>query len=784
VISALLDWSWIRLALRSAVTRGIAGMKFLTGGAYYPAPMTTIDPAASPPSTQALPAASRLLPLLYATTIFLSALLLFAVQPMFAKMVLPKLGGAPTVWSVAMVFFQGALLAGYVYAHLLIRFVPLGIGALVHLGLFATATLALPIGIAHGFGTPPTHDVALWLIGLFAASIGLPFAVLSASAPLLQAWFASTAHPQARNPYVLYAASNLGSFAALIAYPFVIEPWLTLNIQAQSWTIGYGVLALFVAAASLFVAGRASVAVAESSDARVTMQDRLTWIALAAIPSGLVIAVTSHITTDVAAAPFLWVLPLALYLLTFVAVFRDRPWLAHATVAKAVPFLVAPLAIGLLGRDHVFWLAMAVVNVVAFVLLALLCHGEVYRRRPAPARLTEFYLFVSLGGVIGGIFAALIAPQVFSRVYEYPILIAAAVLVLPGFWSQGWRRVAADAGPILAIAGIAAAVKFAFDLRLPGDAEVPFQVGLVVLAAAMLLLRTRPDRLFALVVLTFVLTALWQPGFNRIEIARSFFGVHQVVETNDGHRLLFHGTTLHGAQRMGGHAGLPEPLTYYYFGGPISEAIAAARSARSLDRVAAVGLGTGSLACHRTGKEAWTFYEIDPEVVRMARDPRLFSFLSACAPQTSIVLGDARLTLAASSERYDLIVLDAFSSDAIPVHLLTREALAGYLSRLRPGGVIVMHLSNRHMELGRVVAAVAASEGLVTWLKHESRPEVSPPEFKLSSIVAVLARERAHLGDLPQRPGWRELEAPSDIPVWTDDYSDILGAILRKKFGW
>ena len=269
-----------------------------------------------------------------------------------------------------------------------------------------------------------------------------------------------------------------------------------------------------------------------------------------------------------------------------------------------------------------------------------------------------------------------------------------------------------------------------------------------------------------------------------VETARSFFGVHRVVETADGrHRLLYHGTTLHGAERIG-EAGQPEPLTYYYFGGPMSDAIAATRAARGrLVQVAAVGLGTGSLACHKHAAEAWTFFEIDPDVVRIARDPRRFSFLSICAPGIPVVLGDARLTLAASPQRYDLIVLDAFSSDAIPVHLLTREAIAGYLARLADNGVLVLHISNRHMELARVVAAVGAAEDLVTFIKQDDRPEQKPPDFKLNAIVAALARKPADLGDLPQRPGWREMPPEPGVTAWTDDYSDILGAILRKKFG-
>ena len=513
-------------------------------------------------------------------------------------------------------------------------------------------------------------------------------------------------------------------------------------------------------------------------------------MALSAIPAGLVIAVTSYLTTDVAAAPFLWVLPLALYLLTFVAVFRERPWIANESVARAVPFMVAPLAIGLIGRDHVFWLAMVAINLIAFVLLALVCHGRLYRLRPSPARLTEFYLLVSLGGVIGGIFAALIAPQIFSRVYEYPILITAGVLAMPGLWSGGVRRILVDAGLILLVATLAVLAQIKFNIRLPAVAELPFQIALVVLAAIMLLQRERPARFFAWVVLGFVVTALWQPGYNSVETARSFFGVHQVVETSDGrHRLLYHGTTLHGAQRLLDRDvptnAAPEPLTYYYFGGPMSQAIAAARQARGrLARVAAVGLGTGSLACHRREGEAWTFFEIDPEVVHIARDPRLFTFLSACAPDAPIVLGDARLTLAASPQRYDVIVIDAFSSDAIPVHLLTREAVTGYLSRLEKGGVIVMHISNRHMELDRVVAAVGAAERLVSYIKQDNRPEIVPPDYKSNAIVVALTRDPANLGNLPKLSGWRRLALDPRVAAWTDDYSDIVGAILRKKLGW
>jgi len=458
------------------------------------------------------------------------------------------------------------------------------------------------------------------------------------------------------------------------------------------------------------------------------------------------------------------------------------------TVVRLVPIAVAPLAAGLLGGGKLFWLVMILLIVVSFAVLGLLCHGELYRRRPAPSRLTEFYLWCSLGGVAGGIFAALVAPVIFNRVYEYPILVAAAVLALPGMFAGGLRQFIRDTGPILAVAALALAAQLTFDFHLPAAATLPLQIALVTLAAAMVLQRHRPARLFALVVLAFVVSALWQPGFKLITTARSFFGVHQVVETADGrYRLLSHGTTLHGAERIvergtAAHAP-PEPLTYYYFGGPISDGIEAGRKARGrLRRVAVVGLGTGSLACHKHVGEQWDFFEIDPDVVRIARDPRLFSFVSACAPDLPVVLGDARLTLTASQPRYDLIIIDAFSSDAIPVHLLTREALAGYLSRLEPGGVLLLHISNRHMDLEPVVAALGAAEGLVTWRRQDDRPDDQQAlDFKTNAVVTALARRIGDLGDLPQRPGWHEIKASANVPAWTDDYSDVLSAILRRK---
>ncbi len=749
--------------------------------------MTSFDPAVST-GLQGRVIALRFAPALFAVTLFTSALLLFAIQPMFTKMVLPVLGGAPSVWSVAMVFFQTALLAGYAYAHFLARHCSPAKAAFVHLGFLAFATLSLPIGVAAGYAVPPSTGVELWLVMLFTASIGLPFTALAASAPLLQSWFAVSGHEQAKNPYVLYAASNLGSFAALLLYPFLFEPIFALHTQAAIWTFGFAKMTLLVGAAALTVTQvRAAPAAKAESGPALSWNERLSWIALAAIPSGLVIAVTAHITTDVAAAPFLWVVPLALYLLTFVILFRDRPLVSPFVAATLVPFLVALLSISILLGDKTYWLTSIGLNLFGFMILALHCHGQLYAQRPVPARLTEFYLLISVGGVIGGVFAGLLAPNIFNNTWEYPVLIVATVLVLPGAFKDGLRGFLRDAAPMLGLAAAIVVLVLLFDLRLPAGSDIFFQLALAALTGMMILNRRQPARLFGFVVLAFAVTGFWQPGLKRIEISRSFFGVHKIVESEDRtHRLIFHGTTIHGAEKVRNAdgtpvTGKPEPITYYYEGGPYSDAFSAARGVHgTLNNVAVVGLGAGSLACYRREGENWTFFEIDPEVVRIARDPKLFRFHSECAPDAPIVLGDARLTLVASKPKYDVIALDAFSSDAIPVHLLTREAFAGYLARLSENGIIIAHISNRHMELAEVVGAVAASHGLVGYVKLDRTPQSILVNFKANAHLAVLARSEAALGNLPKVHGWKRIEA-GNVAVWTDDYSNILGAIWNKK---
>src|SRR5262249_3882158 len=384
--------------------------------------------------------ASSLHNLLLATffaVILTSAALLFAVQPMFTKMVLPRLGGAAAVWSVAMVFFQATLLAGYAYAHLLTRFAPGRGSVLIHLAVLLIACFALPLHLADGWDEPPPRGEAFWLLGLFAASIGLPFFALAANGPLLQAWFVRTDHPSARDPYFLFAASNVGSFLALIAYPMVVEPFLRLGEQTWLWTVSFYVLILLIAACGVLLLRLAhlwpvAATVRSEEVAPPTSRDRLAFVGLAAVPSGLLLAVTLHISTDAAAVPLFWVVPLAIYLLTFIIAFQSRPVVSHSLVVKVFPFVVVALAILMIVTPFSTIVEIFAVHLSAFFVIALLCHGELARRRPAPQFLTTFYMLISGGGMIGGIVVGLIAPQAFNWVAEYPLLIALSILCMPG----------------------------------------------------------------------------------------------------------------------------------------------------------------------------------------------------------------------------------------------------------------------------------------------------------------------------------------------------------------
>jgi len=736
-------------------------------------------------------ASQRLIGAVYVAALFLSAALLFGIQPMFAKMVLPKLGGSASVWSVAMVFFQAMLLAGYLYAHLLARRLSFGVAVFVHLAVLAATFFALPIAIAQDFGRPPADGEAFWLIGLFAASVGLPFFAVAGNAPLLQAWFVRSGHKDAANPYFLYGASNVGSFASLIAYPLLVEPNLTLHEQSRLWTIGFAVLAALIAlCASLVVVARQQLTLAPApiAAAPLSLRARAEWTFLAFVPSALLVAVTAQIATDVASAPFLWVIPLALYLLTFVLVFRQRPLIPEAAPLFAQAALIAAIAILLVVSRWVPVEVALALHLTTFFVAALVCHSVLYRRRPEATRLTEFYLFMSFGGALGGAFAALAAPHLFKTVAEYPILLALTLIARPGVLEARfieWRR---QAAPILAAGGLLIAPALLLGSGLSGQAVVAFMLTLLVIAGLMQWQSRHGVRLVALGFVLFALSRVYEPGFTHATYARSFFGVHKVVDFADGRvRLLFHGTTIHGAERLLENdgapvSGPPEKLTYYYDGGPFEEAIDAirARAGGKLSRVALVGLGVGALACSRKEGEDWTVYEIDPELVRLSTQSGLFRTMPTCGRDLKIVIGDARLTLADEKAPFDLIILDAYSSDNVPVHLLTREAMALYRSLLSQNGAIVMNITNRNIGLTDIVAASAEAAGLKALEKRDPKAPDFNKTFHARAEIAVLAKSETDFGALSAATGWT---APSPAPgfrTWTDDYSDIVGAIWRK----
>lgn len=686
------------------------------------------------PAERASAGRNRLVLLVYTASIFVSALLLFSVQPLFTKMVLPRLGGSPAVWSVAMVFFQSLLLAGYVYAHLLMRIKSRLIPIVVHVVLLIIAFSTLPLAIAAGFGEPPTSGYALWLLGLFLASIGLLFFALAANNPLLQAWFVRTGHPDGADPYFLYAWSNIGSFLALLSYPLVAEPIFTLRTQNLIWTGGYGLLIVLIAACG-FLLWRAPALPAatlsmESDAPAPSWILRARWIFLAAVPSGLLIAVTAHISTDVAAAPLLWVLPLSLYLLTWVLVFQSRPLLPHKWVLMAQPAAIAGIIVLLaIGGEQNLLLTLGG-HQVCFFVIAMACHGELARTRPPAKYLTGFYVALSFGGMIGGLFAGLIAPNIFSWVAEYPILVVLAALCRPPS-SERWPFWSRPFWPLLVVLAVALIVPSQgrdslFDWF---EENRVYLAGGVAVFGMLLALGLNASRLklAAVAALALVLVRVYPSDEGRVDTVRSFFGVHKIVTTPHGqYHVLLHGTTIYGAEKFRNDDGTPiqgrpEPISYYHKDGGIGQAVTAIRARKGAPlRVAAIGLGSGTLTCVGLPGETWKFFEIDQSMVDTARDPKYFTYVQNCQPDLKPVIGDARLTFAREPDGvYDLIIVDAYSSDAIPIYLATKEAMAIYKDKLAPQGVVLMHVSNRHLELASVVVGIADANGMKSWVYNE-----------------------------------------------------------------
>ena len=712
----------------------------------------------------------RLLVAWFAGTAFVGAAMLFWVQPLFAKMVLPVLGGSPAVWSTAMVFFQAALLGGYAYAHLLARLRP-RIQVIVHAACLGLAALALPFHASEAWVPEVGESPALWLLGLMAMVIGAPFFAVSATAPLTLRWFSHTRHPHARDPYFLYAASNVGSIAVLLAFPFILEPALGVRTQAVAWAFGFALLAACVVGCGTTVWNRPARLGPASAAQPPAARQRLGWLAYSAVPSALLLGVTGHITTDIASAPLLWVVPLVLYLLGFVNAFARRPLLRLGPAARGMALALVLLAVVLPWREPA--VVFLPLHLGVFCIVAAACHLELARRRPSPEFLTDYLLCVSLGGVVGGAFVALLAPLVFDAILEYPFALVLAAALLPGR-SPGIKTAdVVTAAVILGTIVVGAGVLIWLDWPRP-----VFLVACVygVLGAFALSRQVRPVG-FALCILAFVAAGLAQPWQDSDTIwrGRSFFGVYRVTDSVDPPmRSLMHGTTDHGGQTSAADG--PRPTTYHTPASPVAEAFAATQALTEHQRVGIVGLGSGAMAYYRRESDSWRYFEIDPLVVWLAVESGYFQMIPEHDPDPSIIVGDARLTLAWEPDRsFDLLIMEAFSSDAIPTHLLTREALALYVRKLADGGVLLLHISNRLLDLEPVVAAVTADLGVAAVIGRSTNPgRDADPTYATSEWVAVAAEQTTldALGD-----GWSPLEPAGSEYVWRDDHASLVQVV-------
>jgi hypothetical protein len=738
-------------------------------------------------------------------TLFLSAALLFCVEPMVAKMLTPLLGGAPAVWITCIVFFQAALLAGYAFAHATVAKLGVRRQAMLQIAVVFLPLAVLPIRIRESAASAldGSRAPALELLVVLMTSVGLPFFVLSTTAPLLQKWFSRLGHPSGEDPYFLYGASNLGSLLALAAYPALIEPRLGLSSQSGFWMWGYGALALMVTTCAIPVIRATSASAStptptSTPTSTIAGMRRLRWVALSFVPSSFLLGITTYITTDLAPIPLFWVIPLAVYLLTFILVFAKKPPIPHRWMVRILPFAVTATVLMLLVGATQPVLLIVPPHLCTFFIACMVCHGELAADRPPPEHLTEFYLWVSVGGVLGGLFNGIVAPALFSSVVEYPLVMVLASLCrrVPRAKEAKEDDPRARRLDVLLPAGIGVVTlalvlggrAFGFD---PTGNAFTLLLGVPLLVNYGFL--ERPLR-FGLGIGACLLAGSVAATEGRtLDVERNFFGIVRVSEDPSGRFTeIVHGNTVHGRQSRD-PALRRTPFGYYTRTGPLGQVFEAFRSSIAAaprsgvsegrrPRVAIIGLGSGGMAPYAEPGDDWTFYELNPAMVRIAEDPRLFTYLSDAFPDPSrlhVVLGDARLRLHdAPDGYYDLLVLDAFSSDSIPAHLLTREALALYRVKVRPDAIIVAHISNRYLNLGPVFGALARDAGLSIRGREDTHLEKADLDAgKMGSVWVALAANDADLGPLVGDARWVTVRRDFS-QVWSDDFSNLF-AVFR-----
>lgn len=721
---------------------------------------------------------------LFVLTVFTSAALIFSVQPMYARLVLPLLGGSPAVWNTVVTFFQAVLLLGYGYVHFMTKWLELRHQLLVHALVLTLPLVFLPIVIPEGTALVADSHPIFWIYRLMVVTVGVPFFALSATAPLLQRWFAQARHERSKDPYFLYVASNAGSLLALLSYPCVIEPNLGLGNQALWWMRGYWVLVSLVGLSAFVVwmKCRHSVPTPEaaspaSSDVPpepLRWEQRWRWVFFAFVPSSLMLGTTTFISSEVAAIPLMWIVPLALYLLTYILAFAQRQFVSVRHIQKAQVFCLIAVAVLINMQATQPLLPLMIIHLVNFFVSAWVCHALLAASRPAAAHLTEFYLWMCFGGVLGGIFNSLVAPVVFSSVLEYPLAI---VLVCFAMWWGSGKIEKLNRGdwiwPLVLFIG-SAAPGLSFP-SLPEDQAALYGLVFGLPALACFFFSKRPLRFAWGVAAIFAAGTFYdiQPG-KVLHVERSFFGVNRVtLETKGPFHLLYHGRTLHGMQSLDASR-RREALTYYHFTGPIGEVFEKYGRTNDL-RVGLVGLGAGSLATYARAGQSWTFYEIDPAVEAIARNNKYFSYLGDAEAPIAVKLGDARVNFThAQDDSVGLLVLDAYSSDAIPIHLVTREAFQLYLRKLAPNGIIAIHISNLHLDLEPVFANVSHDLGLVAFYCDDTgTTEAQSKRGKSPSQWLVMARRDADVALLAADSRWRRARTSPSDRVWTDDYSSI-----------
>ena len=722
---------------------------------------------------------SSLLFILYVVASFTASALIFVLEPMFGKMLLPTLGGTPGVWITCVLFFQVSMLLGYSYAH----------WSAVHLGprkswlhvlLFTVSLLFLPVALPAALKPPVQHTPILWVLAIASVSIGVPFTLLCTMGPTLQRWYSALRQPDSRDPYFLYSASNLGSMLGLLAYPILIEPHLTLRTQSRAWTATYGAFIVVAAACAWSVRHRQPAydrAQQPSTETSVRFREAVRWIVLASVPSSLMLGLTTYLATDIPPVPLLLVVPIALYLGTFILVFARKQLIRPDFLADRLPFVILVTVITMFLKVTGPLFFVILLHLITFFVTAMVCHGELARSRPSTQRLTAFYLCISLGGVLGGTFNAVVAPLLFRNVIEYPLALVAAMLIRPSNPAarQNLKRdLIWPLGLAAMMIGITAICR---STAVPAGAVR----NLIIIGPAALICLSfsrRPIR-FALGIAAIFAVGFYSPFTHVLKSERSFFGVYRVIDDPSRHLHLFmHGSTLHGAQSTDLER-RRDMLTYFAPTGPLGQIYATVYAHNPVPRVGIIGLGAGTLACYGRDKQSYTYYEIDPTVEHIARDTRYFTFLRDCPPRVKVILGDARLSLAQTPrQHFNLLVLDAFSSDVIPIHLLTREALQLYLENLDPHGVIAINISNRYLDLGPVVDNLARDAGLISLQRQDaSVTQKEQRDGKMASRWVILAREPNDIRELLSDARW---EPPAERPgmrVWSDDFSNIFSVI-------